>query len=211
MKRIVLLGLALSTFASTAHASPPDAAKTPEDVANLYFKAFIKTDLDSAKALNDYLRPAYDGKDAIDIAKLTALPQALVGGMRDATIDQKQDAEFDKNFEVLTTAVIAAIRRSDCRAESSKITPDADAPSVSIASVRYRCTVPAAGMEKLLSARKKMTSAILKTAAETLSATPADTPVTGEFKLHSVGSPPRWESDTPGEVLSTVLDGMGGG
>lgn len=146
------------SFAAPALAAPAASTLKPEQVADLYIRIALNQDVAAAKTLNEYLKPAYDGEDALDVQAVADAPanmdkqlEEIAGGLIQAL--PKVDAKQAK------AGVIAAMKRQNqatasaqCRSVSS-VERDNDAvKGQRIAEVSYECVVPSpgAGLQDLL-------------------------------------------------------------
>lgn len=158
MRHLLLFPLA----AALGLSSPVSAAaqvRTPEEVADLYLRMFVNTDVAAAQALNAYLKPAYDGREPFDVA---AMRQAIADKPAADRARAQAAAETegpDGQREAYAEGVLAMGRLMDavlaharCKATGSDIAPneatralDERSREDDIATVAFRCQVPEVG------------------------------------------------------------------
>lgn len=144
--------------AAPAFAAPAATVLKPEQVVDLYIRVALNQDVAAARTLNEYLKPAYDGQDALDLQAVADAPanmdrqlEEIAGGLV---------KELPKVDPVKAKAgVIAAMKRQNqatasakCRSLSSTERANDAAEGQRIAEVSYECVVPApgAGLQDLL-------------------------------------------------------------
>lgn len=205
----------LLSATTTAWADDPiGSSKTAMQVADLYIQA-MTGDVEKARVLNDYLKPAYDGKDALDIAAINDLPNKLRGQMAS---DLKEhagngDAALDRAISAFAAATVNAIGRSPCHATGSTFSPNEYRRGELIAHVAYECRVPDVAkiighLQDIKDARP--TAATVQRMSAALDATPADRAINGTFDLYSNPRHRVWDTGNPGEVLNAVVNAIGG-
>ncbi|MNK13471.1 hypothetical protein D3C87_315560 [compost metagenome] len=123
--------LLCSPLLATAAAA---TALTPEQTFDLYARVMLEDDAAAARTLNDALRPAFDGKDAI-----TPTPRALAEAM--AAPLQAVLAEYGDTGSgaALADTYAANLRGSHCRAQHSTVTGGGEVPLQ--ATVDFTCQV----------------------------------------------------------------------
>jgi hypothetical protein len=207
--------MCLALTAPTAWADDPiGSSKTAVQVADLYIQA-MTGDVEKAKAINAYLRPAFDGKDALDIAVIKDLPNRLKERMASGLKAHvgNSDAALDQAISAFAASNVKAILRSPCHATGSTYSPNEYRRGEPIAEVTYECRVPDVAsiigrLQDIEDARP--TAATVRKMSAAFDATPADRPIHGTFHLYSNPRRHVWETGDPCEVLSAVVDAIGG-
>ncbi len=192
----------------------------PEQVTDLYLKTFINNDVESAKKLNDYLRPAFDNKDALNIAMLEKMGDTIQENMTEEFMRRgagKTVPELKPAMADFAKALQGAIRRSQCHAVSSTQAQNEYVENSTIATVQYVCKIPNAKIRKAdfdmlekgkKSDAKKMTR-ILRDATTELKTAPVNKEVRGQYRLYdSEGKKTYWHSGAPGDLLDPIMEGL---
>lgn len=99
--------------------------KTPAEVANLYIAFVVHNDVDAARVLNDYTRPALGGKDLFDLDAVGKIRGAILDVMAKEISGPFGEARSRELAEVL----VSDTERSACQAADSNIAPVAKVPS----------------------------------------------------------------------------------
>lgn len=201
--------------ATTAWAADPiGSSKTAVQVADLYIQA-MTGDVAKAQALNVYLRPAFDGKDALDVAAVEDLPNQLQEQMASGLKAHagNGDPTLDRAISAFAAATVRAIRRSPCHAIGSTFSPNEYRKGELIAEVAYECRVP--DIAKIIGRLQDIkdahpTVATVDRMSAALDATPADRVIHGTFELFSNPRRRVWDTGNPGKVLNAVVNAIGG-
>ena len=133
-----LLASALLSAPLLAGAAP--ATLTPEQAFDLYARVLLEDDAAATRTLNDALKPAFEGQDAVTpnpgaLAKALAEPWQVVL----ASAGAKADA-------AATEALYAkALRDSKCRATKSVIEDNEYVEGQKLARIAFSCQVPDLG------------------------------------------------------------------
>lgn len=200
-----LLASALLCAPVFATAAP---ALTPEQSLDLYARVLIEDDAAAARTLNDALRSAHDGKDAVTptpgaLAKALAEPwmalQASTGGTPDAAAT-----------EALYAKVLKA---STCRATGSTIEDNEYVDGQKIASVDFSCKVVDLESVRPLFAASMTSddpaarSRFIDAYTQALKSGTQRT-VTGSQKLYSGAEQAYWFSGSFDELVTPVLEAL---
>ncbi|SDV48292.1 hypothetical protein [Chitinasiproducens palmae] len=213
-----LLGAACLALTPGARAANPDGALTPEQTANLYMKALVNADMVSARAINERLRDAYAGKDALDTGALAALDARMARMMGErmlAAVPASERAGLKGPVQDMAERFVAASRRSRCQALSSQIREQATNPRV-VATVRYTCMVPdlraalhAAGVNgDTKPSDGRQYADMVRRSAQAFDAAPVSHRVEGSLELFGDPSRRYWASAEPDAPVKTVLGAM---
>lgn len=218
---IAALLFAGATAATPAKPAPAQTALKPEQVAELYIAVALRQDVDAAKRLNEYLKPAFGGKDAFDIAAL-ANAKSEMQAQYEAFATQMLKALPKADPARVKPAILAALQRQNaaaadarCRALSSSLSANEYVEGQQIAEVRYECTVPAASssIEDIMNSKENpaalSTDAVLKNFDTFTRAfdTPQTRTVQGRMNLY--GKPPEpWSTGGFSEVIDVVHNAM---
>ncbi|MDR0481454.1 MAG: hypothetical protein LBG66_06170 [Gallionellaceae bacterium] len=209
MKRIFSAG-ALILFAGIAHAADPiGSSKTPQQVADLYMSTMMGN-ADDAKALNDYLRPEYEGKDAFEVKSIAGMMDNMTKQVAVAMKNELGASDDATNDAIpgFAQAAVDAIKRSACHSTGATVKPNEYKEGDFIAEGEYECHVPdlkKALAPQIASSDGKVTAAGLTAMTTTINATPADKILNGKFALYS-SAQHLWETGSPDEVLDAVID-----
>ena len=143
-------------LARTATAAALDEKATPEQVAELYMRAFVNRDMEAAVQLNEYLKPFYDGHEAYRLADLrkfaTNKPKEDEERAKSIAADAPtaQRATLERAFLNFFQGVDQAVVSAKCRTIGAKIGPDERAlrwnperKSAKAATVEFQCKIPA--------------------------------------------------------------------
>ncbi|WP_363796906.1 hypothetical protein ABU614_16875 [Lysobacter firmicutimachus] len=218
--RAPLFAFALAAFAAPALAAP--AALTPEQVAELYLRVALAHDAEAGKRLNDYLKPAFDGKDAFDLAALAAAPKTLdesYATFADSVLSSLPKADPAQAKPAIIAAMKSqanAVANAQCKGVSNQQRPNDVRPGQTIATVTYRCQVPAlkGGLEQLMADKgdpsSMSTQALLEgfaTYRKALEQPAARRTVEGRIDLYGGDGQP-WMTGSFAEAIDVVTDGM---
>lgn len=138
------LGASLLLAVVPAHAADPDAAG-PEQAADLYLKALINADPASARQLNERLKPAYGGHDAVDLAALPRMQEKMARKMGDtlvASLPPESRAALRAPLDAMAAQFVAASRRARCHATDSRTAGNPARQGSFVAKVSYVCQLP---------------------------------------------------------------------
>lgn len=218
---IAALLLAGTAAAAPAKPAPAQPALQPEQVAELYIAVALRQDVDAAKRLNEYLKPAFSGQDAFDIAALTNAKSEMQTQYEAFATDMLKAMPKADPARV-KPAILAALQRQNdaaakarCRALSSSVSANEYVEGQQIAAVSYECTVPAAAgsLEDVMNSKENpatlSTDAVLKnfdTFTRAFDTTQTRT-VQGNMNLY--GKPPEpWSTGSFSEVIDVVHNAM---
>jgi hypothetical protein len=198
-------------------AAAADEPLTPEAVTDLYLRVFINQEVSSAHALNDYLRPRYQQRDALDVEALMKMHEEIIAGAQVAFAQNPSALPFTPELRVAFTAALraqlAAVKRSACQATAhERLTAEGEAGGF-LARVRYTCLVPAieATLPELSGAkdaeyRVALLAQALRDYADAARGAPVTREISGEFTLHAEkGETPRWAGASPESPLELVM------
>jgi hypothetical protein len=204
--------LPIVTIAASA-ALPASAAApvSPTDVADLFLKVAIHNDLDSAGALNDYIRPVSEGQATFNLDAIRKRHDTTV----EATAELFTATFGKETAQQVAHAMVDTIEKSQCRAITSTTTPSATS---AIATVQYHCLVAdIAGLKRhvaeVVAAEKDQTKAIAVLASamlDSLRTVKIDRPVDGKLELVGRNAPRTgemiWSGDAslPDTILNTL-------
>lgn len=219
MKRSVLAVTALLFSQAVLASGPVDSTKTPEQVADLYLAAFIGSNADKAKELNDYLRPEYKGQDALNVAAIAGLPNTIAGQLKSSIMQAEphNDPSVDAAAEALAKAAVGTLHRSSCHATGSTIAPNEAIEGKFIATVSYECRVPdvtlqmkRTGLDKTKAKGKETPSSFLNKLTALINSTPADSSVKDVFTLYSSFDKKHWYTENPAEPIGVLMNSIMG-
>ncbi len=204
-----LLALGLGTVPSAQAADAPKL--TPEQTYDLYAKTMINGDAESAKKLNDALRPAAGGKDTIDFASANAMiasgKEQMVEGLSAAMPPKSQEA-LKPLVQEMATLMLETPRRARCAATGSNVLAGKTPGEPKIATVKFHCDV--ADLNTLIGAQselgqlagqfsdEKTSKASLEKIIATLKAVPITKKVDGTVSLISAKGGPWMLADVEG-------------
>ncbi|HEX7802007.1 MAG TPA: hypothetical protein VF471_04550 [Pseudoxanthomonas sp.] len=219
----------LMSVAAFCHAAPAATVLTPEQAADLYLRTFVNRDLDAARVLNDYLKPAYDNQNALDLEALAkfaadkpaqdrAQVQEIVAAAPEANRAVLAEASLNY-FQGLDHAIVGAA----CRATGSEIRPNETTRAMGgdknkndvIATVTYRCEIPQIDeplQQEIAVAMKAEDVAAMRVATGKLKQAllrPASTrTVVGKQDLYRHTGNSVWLSGAFDEWVDPVLEGL---
>jgi hypothetical protein len=204
-------------------AKVPGAGLKPEQVADMYIQVMLKNDVETAKRLNDYVRPEFSGEDQFDIATLEQSQQSSqtqYSQFADGLLAEMPKVSAKKAKPVLVSAMLAqsaAASGSECRALSSKTHPNEYIQGQQIAEVTYECRVPAidGGLQQRLESKGAPKSIKTKVALEVFtgyqkafaSAGGNTRTINGTMSLYGFPGKP-WLTNGADQILQFVTDGM---
>jgi hypothetical protein len=202
-----LLASALLCAPLLAHAAP--ATLSPEQAFDLYARVLLEDDAAATRSLNDALKPAFEGKDAV-----TPTPGALAKALAEPwqTVLASTGAKVDA---AATEALYAkALRDSKCRATQSVIEDNEYVEDKKLARISYSCQVPDLGKVRPLFAaslaadaspavRKQFTDAYTQALQ-----TGARVPVGGTFILYPAKDNGYWYSGNFDDLVGTVAGAL---
>lgn len=215
---LVLLLFVASMLGQLAQAE--EVFLTPREVTGLYLKAFVNHDMESAKKLNDYSRPMLKGKDLIDREMLEKMSE-LFQEMGSESFLQGFSAEDQQKLKPVVRdffkTVIDALYRSQCEVVWYEMMPDQEVEGHTIAYVDYVCKVvdvklDQAQLREMNQFVDDNVTAQLQSLLRGVIASVEQAQVTREVKgqqvLRDLGDQQNWFTETPGDVMSTVLDAV---
>lgn len=218
--RTALFAATLAACAAPALAAP--AALTPEQVAELYLRVALAHDGEAGKRLNDYLKPAFGGEDALDLAALAAAPKALddsYATFADSILGSLPKVDPAQAKPAIVAAMKSqsnAVAKAQCKGVSNQQRPNETQPGQTIATVTYRCQVPAlnGGLEQMMADKgdpaSMSTQALLEGFAayrKALDQPAAQRTVEGRIDLYGGDGKP-WMTGSFAEAIDVVTDGM---
>lgn len=225
LKLALAAALAAALLAIPAYAAPAsdNAGMTPEQVAELYLRLALRNDVEAGKRLNDYLKPAFDGKEALNIEYLATVPglmRPMFEEYADTLLKSLPKVDPTRAKPAIVAAMLAqhaAVASADCRALSREERANDAVAGQRIATVAYRCKVLAIdqSIEQLLANEEddpdKVTTELLVENFERYRRaheTAADTrEVDGVINLYGGNGQP-WVTGSYAEVIDVVTDGM---
>lgn len=120
-------------------ASAAPASLTPEQTYDLYARMLLEDDATAARALNDALRPAFDGKDALT-HEPGAFAKALAAPLQGLLTAAGGDAA---TREAMPAVVAANLAKTQCRAQRSALRDNDAVEGSTVATVEVTCQVTA--------------------------------------------------------------------
>lgn len=224
---------AIAALLATAILAPPVYAAqapastkvelTPEQVADLYLRLALHNDVEAGKRLNDYLKPAFDGKEALNIDYLATVPglmRPMFEEYADTLLKSLPKVDPARAKPAIVAAMLAqhaAVAGAECRALSHEERANDVVAGQRIATVAYRCKVLALdqSVEQLLANEEddpnKVTTELLVDGFDRYRRsheTATDTrEVDGVINLYGGNGRP-WVTGSYAEVIDVVTDGM---
>jgi hypothetical protein len=211
-----LLGLGFG-FCVCAHAGP---TLSPEQVADLYLRTFINHDTQSAGALNDYLRPRYEGRDVVHVEVLPELGDRIVAKTVETFAANPQDKQpLTPELQIALTgalrAQVAAVKRSRCQAVGSDMVQN-QATNSRVARVGYVCKIPAIDVkapdvDALANAesRASLLAQSLRDFTDAARNAPLDREIRGQFDLFAEeAGTPYWVGASPETLLGLIMEAL---
>jgi hypothetical protein len=135
--RHVLAATSLLLCMPLLAAAAAPAPLTPEQTFDLYARVMLEDDAAAARALNDSLRPAFDGQDSLEFNKgafAGALAAPLQGLLAAAGSDNAR-------IEAMPAVVAANLGKTRCRAQSSTLRDNDAVDGAKVATVDFTCQV----------------------------------------------------------------------
>jgi hypothetical protein len=184
------------------------ATLTPEQAFDLYARVLLEDDAAATRTLNDALKPAFEGQDAV-----TPNPGAGQGAGR--TVAGRAGQHRRKADAAATEALYAkALRDSKCRATKSVIEDNEYVEDQKLARITFSCQVPDLGKVRPLfaaslaadaspAARKQFTDAYTQALQSG-----ARVPVSGTFTLYPAKDNGYWYSGNFDDLVGTVAGAL---
>ena len=149
--------LVASGFAPASWAVDASNTLKPEEVAALFIKTFVNDDGAAGKALNHYLKPEFDGKDAYEPAMLGNLQKLgreqweryLPQMLKENPSKMKRD-DLSAGLRAMFMASQWQAKHARCEVGKATISPNKEMrnvpqyPQADLAEVAYSCSVPVA-------------------------------------------------------------------
>lgn len=190
--RVVGVTLLLSTPWLAKAVSNP--MLTPEQTFDLYAQALLEDDASAARKLNDALKPAFDGADA-----LTPTPR-LFATLLAKPLQQELAKHGDAQSEIaLVDMYSASLKGTQCRARHSEVQPDEYLEGQRIAKVDFTCQLTDLSSVRPLfeAGLRENTSTNLKKFIDAYGAALSDgarREVSGSITLRTANSKGYWHS-----------------
>jgi hypothetical protein len=201
----------LSTLAVLVLGSLPAQAsdRTPEQVAELYYRAWLNYDRAAAVQLNTALRPETGGRDLVDLGMI-ADPVAWQL-RRIASLSARGDPSAPEIRRLMAKFIIAGSKRVRCRAVGSEIGAR-PAGERFRATVKLECAVPdaVAGLRQTKEheqGRSNMVNPsprLLKGVIEAFERAPLTRRVSTEMDVTAGSAKQRWMPDTSRSGMDQV-------
>ncbi|OBU48619.1 hypothetical protein [Stenotrophomonas maltophilia] len=201
--------LATALLCAPLFASAASTQLSPEQTFDLYARVLLEDDATATRTLNDALKPAFEGQDAVTpnpgaLAKALAEPWQTVLASTGASIDA-----------AATEALYAkALRDSKCRATQSVIEDNEYVEDQKLARITYICQMPDLAKVRTLFAasladhaspasRKQFTDAYTQALQSG-----ARVPVSGTFTLYPAKDNGYWYSGNFDDLVGTVAGAL---
>ncbi|UQA23178.1 MULTISPECIES: hypothetical protein [unclassified Stenotrophomonas] len=190
-------------------ASAAPAQLTPEQAFDLYARVLLEDDAAATRTLNDALKPAFEGQDAV-----TPNPGALAKALAEPWQTVLASAG-DKSDAAATEALYAkALRDSKCRATKSVVEDNEYVEDQKLARITYSCQLPYLGKVRPLfaaslasdaspAARKQFTDAYTQALQSGVRV-----PVSGTFTLYPAKDNGYWYSGNFDDLVGTVAGAL---
>lgn len=190
-------------------ASAAPAQLTPEQAFDLYARVLLEDDAAATRTLNDALKPAFEGQDAV-----TPNPGALAKALAEPWQTVLASAG-DKSDAAATEALYAkALRDSKCRATKSVVEDNEYVEDQKLARITYSCQLPDLGKVRPLfaaslasdaspAARKQFTDAYTQALQSGVRV-----PVSGTFTLYPAKDNGYWYSGNFDDLVGTVAGAL---
>jgi hypothetical protein len=214
-----LLALFLAQFCVPAFAAPKGGAQ-PEQIVELYLAAFVNADVEKAAQLNDILRPAFSGQDALDISAIKNMSDEVADRITTSSLQkfpENKRAAMKEPFTRMNKAVLAAVNRSQCKATSTAMRKNEYVADRRIATVSFECKIAdtASGFAALTKPAKgsQPTPALVDAITKVFNDAPLTRRMTGKMDLYedkSGGKSSLWVTGSPGEAYGEVLGEVAG-
>lgn len=187
----------------------PAAGLTPEQTFDLYARVLLEDDAAAARTLNDALRPAFDGRDAVTPAK-GELAGAMAAPLQALLAKQAGGA---KNSAAVPALIAANLRQTRCRATDAQVRDNAYLDDTKIASVTFTCQVTVLdNLRPLFAAGLRDDSAEnLKRFTDAYLVALRDAPrreLSGRLDLHPAKDNGYWYSANLDALVSPVVDAL---
>lgn len=224
--RPAVLALALGVFAAPAWSNTAAIAAaaplTPEQVTELYIRVALAMDVEAAKRLNDYLRPEFDGEDALDLEQMGSAQARIAeqhGQIADALLRSTPQVDAGRLKPVVVDSLrlqSRAMAQARCRGVSHQQRPNTASDGV-VAEVGYECAVRAPGqaLQKAFPTEaldKATTASLLQAfdqAATAFEQAPEQT-VEGTMTLYADGKGGPWHTGSFTDVIDVVHQAIAG-
>lgn len=185
------------------------AQLTPEQTFDLYARVMLEDDAAAARTLNDALRPAFDGQDALEFNKgafAAALAAPLQGLLAAAGSDTAR-------IESMPAVVAANLGNTRCRAQGSTLGNNDAGDGAKVATVTFTCQVTALdGLRPLFDASlADNTPAGLKRFTDGYVAAISNGPrrqVRGSVYLSPAKEDRYWYSGNPDALVAPVVEAL---
>lgn len=223
------LTCALGVSALSSGAASAALTLTPEQVADLYIRAFVNRDLDSARRLNEYLKPDFSGHDAYDLGELRKFAEEKP--KQDETRAREVAAGApEAERPVLASAFVNYFQGTDhvvanakCKATASKLGPNDVQRAMGgeafkdaeIAEVSFSCEIPELDADieqEIAAAIAAEDSARLVKGTEIFKAAVMKPKkwrtVTGTHSLYRTRPDSPWSSGAVDEWVAPILAGL---
>jgi len=201
--------LATALLCAPLFASAASTQLSPEQTFDLYARVLLEDDAAATRTLNDALKPAFEGQDAV-----TPNPGALAKALAEPwqTVLASTGAKVDA---AATEALYAkALRDAKCRATQSVIEDNEYVEDQTLARITYTCQMPDLGKVRPLFAasladhaspasRKQFTDAYTQALQSG-----ARVPVSGTFTLYPAKDNGYWYSGNVDDLVGTVADAL---
>lgn len=185
------------------------AALTPEQTFDLYAQVLLEDDAAAARTLNDALRPAFEGNDAV-----TLTPGGLAGAMAAPlqALLTKQGASA-QDIAAVPALISANLRQTRCRAERAQVRDNAHVEDAKIAGITFQCQVSTLdGLRPLFDAGMQDDSVEnLKRFTDAYLAALRDAPrhaLNGSLNLYPAKDNGYWYSGNLDSLVSPVVDAL---
>ncbi|KAF1014016.1 MAG: hypothetical protein GAK31_03039 [Stenotrophomonas maltophilia] len=209
MKSPIRTLLASTLLCAPLWAAAAPATLSPEQAFDLYARTLLEDNAAATRALNDALKPAFEGQDAV-----TPTPGALAKALAEPwqTVLAGTGAKVDATA---TEALYAKVLRdSKCRATQSVIEDNAYVEDQKLARITFRCQVPDLGTVRPLFAasvapdasaavRRQFTAAYTQALQRG-----ARVPVGGTFTLYPAKDNGYWYSGNADDLVGTVAGAL---
>ncbi|MBO8042243.1 hypothetical protein J6396_31830, partial [Pseudomonas aeruginosa] len=209
MKTFTRTLLASALLCAPLMAGAASAQLTPEQAFDLYARTLLEDDPAATRTLNDALKPAFEGQDAV-----TPTPGALAKALAEPWQTVLASAG-DKTGAAATEALYAkALRDSKCRATKSVVEDNEYVEDQKLARISFSCQVPDLGKVRPLFAaslaadaspasRKQFTDAYTQALQSG-----ARVPVSGTFTLYPAKDNGYWYSGNFDDLVGTVAGAL---
>lgn len=203
------LALAAALLCAPALATAaPATTLSPEQTFDLYARVLLEDDAAAARTLNDALRPAFDGQDAV-----TPTPGGLAAAMA-APLQALLAKSGDTSGGSAVPALLSAnLHNTHCRADQAQVRDNASVARGKIAAVGFTCQVTALdGLRPLFEAAvREDSSANLTRFTDAYLAALRDGPrqaVRGSLDLYPAGNGAGWHSANLDDLVAPVVNAL---